>query len=130
MVWQPRRVAITAEGGSMLRIKSGVRLTGVKPELVIGIIRVLGVFESYDIDMWLTSVVDGVHREGSRHYAGEAFDIRTTHLATKTKANILRAVRAALGGTEFRLYDEAQTKQPHWHISWHASEGGASSPPG
>lgn len=69
--------------------------------------------------MWLTSVVDGKHRKGSSHYKGRAFDIRTRHLATTTKARILKAMRAALAGTEFHLYDESETSQPHWHISWH-----------
>jgi hypothetical protein len=106
----------------MLRIKSGVQLAGVRPELWFGIQRALGVFDSYQLDMWITSVMDGDHRKWSSHYDGRAFDLRTRHLSKKLKERMTKAMLAALAGTEFHFYDESQTRDnQHWHISWHPS---------
>lgn len=103
----------------MLRIKPGVILKGIKPETVVGIIRVLGVFEANGEDMWLTSGLEGEHKTGSYHYTGSAFDVGVRLISPEKKQPILEQLRVALSGTEFHLYDESQTSQPHWHISVH-----------
>lgn len=60
-----------------LRLKEGVSLRGVQPEMTIGIQVIDGFFERNGIDeLWITSCVDGKHSRSSLHYVGYAVDIR------------------------------------------------------
>lgn len=60
----------------MLRIKQGVRLKDVSPELLVGIMVAMGVFAIFGEDCWLTSVVDS--HDSGLHPKGRACDLRTT----------------------------------------------------
>lgn len=69
--------------------KSGVSLKGIQPVTVLGIQMCARGFWSFGLDkMTVTSVTDGKHREGSLHYKGLAFDLRTRDL-TKEEVELL-----------------------------------------
>ena len=61
-------------------LKQGVKIEGVKPECVVGMIVVSQYFAERKVDFVLTSVKDGKHGENSLHYGGYAFDARLRHL--------------------------------------------------
>ena len=61
----------------MLLLKAGVRITGLRPELLVAIIAAERVYEDAGHDLTLTACVDGKHMAGSFHYSGLAVDIRT-----------------------------------------------------
>ena len=61
----------------MLFLKPGVRLIGIRPELVIAVIAAERVYEKAGHDFTITTCVDGQHSRGSLHYAGAAIDVRT-----------------------------------------------------
>ncbi|WMC01527.1 hypothetical protein [Microvirus D_HF5_137] len=67
----------------MLEFKPGVSVDGIKKE-IITIICFLGyVFESMGKPLVITSCTDGKHMKGSKHYSGNAIDIRSRHLTKK-----------------------------------------------
>jgi hypothetical protein len=82
----------------MLKIKQGVRVLGLKPEALLGIVICSSVFNDHNLDCVLTSVVDGKHSRASKHYSGYAWDLRTRNIPTKTAVDkIFLAVKSALG---------------------------------
>ena len=92
-------------------IKSGVKLNGVKPETVVGMMIAQETFEPYDFV--ITSVSDGKHSENSLHYSGNAFDCRTRHL-TESQAQLVALQLKKNLGDEFDVVLE----KTHCHIEY------------
>ncbi len=101
-----------------MRLKEGVSIAGVSPELVLGIFIINSVFTRYAKDCILTSVTDGRHREGSKHYSGEAVDIRTKHLTNEEKTEITSEIARALGKDFDVILEGIGTDNNHLHIEW------------
>jgi len=61
-----------------IRFKDGVDVIGIKKETITAMARVSSYFYDFhnERDMVVTSCSDGKHMENSKHYTGEAFDIR------------------------------------------------------
>ena len=82
----------------MLSIKKGVKLTGIKPEIVLAAHIVDQVYSQYGIqDCVITSALDGVHMKHSKHYSGEAFDFRTNNMAENIAVLITEVAQMRLG---------------------------------
>tara|TARA_R110000823_G_scaffold210943_3_gene341310 strand:+ start:3583 stop:3894 length:312 start_codon:yes stop_codon:yes gene_type:complete len=61
-----------------MKTKYGVKIKGIKPEMVLGLLIAEGYFDSMGIsEMVVTSATDGKHGVGSLHYVGYAADVRT-----------------------------------------------------
>lgn len=80
----------------MLRLKQGVDLNGIKPELLVGIRVAECVYEAHNYDLWLTSVNDGKHGRGSLHYVGLAFDCRIHQIPTGIVDQIVTTLKTYL----------------------------------
>ena len=78
-----------------MRLKHNVSLLGMKPEIVVGMMAAQEVCRELGVDLILTSVTDGKHSKGSRHYSGLAFDMRTRHMKDPKDAH--RRLSEALG---------------------------------
>lgn len=65
-----------------MRIKKGVNLAGIRPEMVLAALICEQVMRTWHVeyDMTVTSVCDGKHGKGSLHYVGQAIDIRTNDI--------------------------------------------------
>ena len=62
----------------------------------------------------ITSAGDGVHKEGSRHYSGKAFDFRINDLPTEISVKTwVNRIQASLGNDYFVLLE-----QDHIHVQW------------
>lgn len=59
-----------------MRLKKGIKIQGVRPELLIGIIVANDVYKSNGQELTITSVTDGKHSSTSLHYTGCAVDLR------------------------------------------------------
>ena len=100
----------------MIALKQGVDLRGVGTEIVFGAIILDAVFAAHGAKLLVTACRDGKHMEKSKHYIGDAVDIR---LASRwvTTANVDLAVlnegRAALGD-QFDLIIESD----HFHLEF------------
>ncbi len=94
-----------------MKLKPGVRLNGIKPEMLAGLMIAQSVFA--DREMVITSVTDGKHSRGSLHYAGMAVDLRRRHLGVKDAELVLAALKDALGA-DF----DASLESTHFHIEY------------
>lgn len=81
----------------MLRLKPGVRVVGVRQEIVLAITIAHSVFAAHGYTCTVTSIVDGQHSAKSLHYPGCAFDARTRHLADGLAETIANELSEALG---------------------------------
>lgn len=66
----------------MLQLKPGVRLSGISPEMAVGvnIIHSVWMKELKDIPCVITSITDGRHSVGSLHHTGNAVDLRIRNI--------------------------------------------------
>lgn len=97
-----------------IKMKDGVKINGIKPEMVMGLIVAEGYFRSNGIDeMVVTSVVDGVHGFGSLHYVGYASDVRTWEILDDLLPKFTGGLSEALG-PEFDVVLESD----HIHIEF------------
>ena len=96
----------------MLKIKSGVE----PYRLLIMVAAVGNVAQTllYPTNVVITSGIDGVHREGSKHYSLHAIDVRTNNFPTaKSKLIFQDLVKTRLGAD----YDVV-LEPDHLHIEY------------
>lgn len=98
-------------------LRNEVRLLGIRPELVIGLLCVDGAFARAGFACVITSCVDGAHQRQSLHYAGCAADLRISHVPKEKLPAILEDARGALG-VDFDLVAESD----HWHLEFQPKE--------
>lgn len=79
-----------------MKIKQGVRIAGVKPELLFGLRVAESVYAKEGFELTVTAVVDGTHKVGSKHYVGMAADLRTIDLPVGAPARIVAALKAQI----------------------------------
>jgi hypothetical protein len=96
-----------------MKLKPGVSLTGIRPELLPGLTVAALVYYRAGHDMVITSVVDGGHSLTSLHYAGAAADLRTRDLPAAVAQQIRDEIAEALG-TDFDVILEGT----HIHLEW------------
>jgi len=86
----------------MIRIKKGVRVIGVRPELAFILPVVDGVYGRFGVsECWVTSVTEGEHSENSRHYLGAAMDLRTRNVPICSRVDLKNALQDALGTNDW-----------------------------
>ena len=72
-----------------MQLKKGVKVQGIRPELIIAIIVADGVYTSLGQELVITSLLDGTHSNTSLHYTGCGLDIRINYF-TPTEAKKAR----------------------------------------
>lgn len=96
-----------------MRIKTGVRLHGLRPEMLVVLLVAFQLFElKRGVDTIITSGIDGVHSWGSLHYNGLALDFRTHHI---TDPHAVVRDMADMLGNDYDVVLEAEGK-PNAHI--------------
>ncbi len=80
-----------------IKIKPGVRLYGIRPEMVLAIQVAAHIYEGFVSEMWVTSCIDGEHKQNSKHYTGSATDFRTSNLPADKISTVRDAVAVCLG---------------------------------
>ena len=97
-----------------MKIKdSTVHIAGIRPELVFALFVAEQIYQKYDKELVITSLVDGRHSPTSLHYAGCAADLRTNFF-TRHGAEIIRdEIRDKLG-TDFDVILESN----HIHLEF------------
>jgi hypothetical protein len=94
-------------------LKDGVQLGHLQPQLVLAARVVEAILGTYAIELVITSVSDGRHKEGSLHYKGRAFDFRTRGIPAPRRKDVFTKMAEALGA-EFDVLDEGD----HGHVEW------------
>jgi hypothetical protein len=67
-------------------------------------------------DVVITSGEDGKHQIKSKHYSGEAIDVRSKNFAPATKQPFLELVAARLGPGHDCLLEAVGAANEHFHI--------------
>ena len=112
-----------AAGAPVIELKAGVRLHGIRPELVLAIHVAEGHWAQAGVPtLVVTAGIEGQHTRASAHYRGCAVDLRTNTLPPDTVPNILAALQAALGPDFFVLYENAGTSNAHVHVEFRPQE--------
>ena len=78
-------------------IKLGVDVRGIQPEILLALIAASEVFSRYASKAIITSGLEGEHLEGSKHYDGQAIDLRIRHLDKRLWSIIAEDLEKALG---------------------------------
>ena len=74
-----------------VRIKPGVSIRGISPEMSVCIQVVEGFYARKGAgDLWITSCTEGKHRRGSLHYIGNAIDTRIWSIAERSRDQFAR----------------------------------------
>jgi hypothetical protein len=98
----------------MLRIKEGVKIRGVQPELMLAVQIINDIYKSYNnSECVITSAREGQHMTKSLHYVGYALDFRTRHIPEGWREKICRDIQRALG-SEFDVVLE----KTHIHVEF------------
>jgi len=106
----------------MLIVKSGVKLLGLHPQVVLAIAgTVVPEFTERGVDTVITSAGDSTHRRHSEHYQGMAVDIRSWVFEDELdKSEVETKISRALGNEFLFRYEptiEGQRTE-HFHIEW------------
>lgn len=81
----------------MIAIKSDVTLRLLAPQIVLAIVAVRDILLQRGYELLITAINDGKHLPKSKHYTGEAFDCRTSHINPEHRVPIRDQIAAALG---------------------------------
>jgi len=98
-----------------MRLKSGVRIRGIRPELAVALEIAESVYRHESAELVVTSVTDSEHKRGSLHYAGQAADLRTRGL--------IDVIQTA-NGLRDRLGDDFDVvvESDHIHVEYQPKE--------
>lgn len=93
--------------------KDGVDPTGVKPEILVGLMVADGVYTDYNVATVVTSITDGQHGRSSLHAFGFAVDLRTKHLPADVDKGILASQIQRRLGSKYDVIFEPQPQHIH-----------------
>lgn len=103
----------------MLSIKPGVKLLGIRSEILIGLHIVEEVINSLGYDTTLTEATGGKHMPDSLHYKGLAVDIRSKDISLNTtKANVIKHAKSSLGNEYDFILEDEDGPNEHFHLEW------------
>ena len=103
----------------MIEIKAGVRLHGIRPELVLAVHIAEGLWMAAGApSLVITACIEGQHTAASDHYSGCAVDFRTKNLPEGKAETMRAALMTALGDDFFVLHENAGLANDHVHLSF------------
>jgi hypothetical protein len=98
----------------MPKLKPGVRLTGIRPEILFAVMAAERAYNRAGHELVVTSCVDSKHGRGSLHYSGAAVDLRTRDVPSDAMQGIVTEIRESLG-PDFDVILESD----HLHAEYH-----------
>lgn len=103
-----------------MRLKPGVKLEGITPQIVLAACIVRNCYREVDPDAscTITSANDSKHSSRSLHYQGKGLDFRTHDVRLTLKRVLLRRIQEALGDQFDVLLENEGTSNEHIHVEW------------
>lgn len=80
-----------------VKTKQGVTLEDLQPEILSAIDVAAPLFDVLKVPLVITSATEGRHKVGSKHFSGNAIDLRTRQLAPENQKKITNDLKSALG---------------------------------
>ena len=99
-----------------MKIKEGVSIAGIRPEVLIGVMVADPILSEYGQETVITSCMDGKHKRASAHYTGRAVDLRIWDLITPKVC--VQKISTALG-EDFDVILEGN----HIHLEFDPKQG-------
>ncbi len=99
-----------------MQIKEGVKVEGMRDPIFLALLGADKLYLSYGVEQGVvvTSIMDGVHKKNSRHYTGDAMDIRIWNLPDH-----ISATRASSDLREMLDHDyDVVLEKDHIHVEW------------
>lgn len=108
-----------------MNLKPGVRICGIKSEILLGAAIANDTWKEMNtgLPFVITTCVDGTHKTGSLHYAGQAIDIRTHGLTQEQMNDFIIALRQAAGSDFDAIIEEPGTPNEHAHMEFDPKTG-------
>lgn len=100
-----------------MKIKPGVRVLGLRSEMVLAALVINSVLTELGIEFVITSCIEGTHKHASLHYMGSALDIRLPPPTFTGK--VIANLKEALGDDydvileDDHIHIEFQPKSPY-----------------
>ena len=102
----------------MLRLKEGVKLTDLCPQMVLAAVSIDALYGQYGVlECWITSANDSTHSEQSWHYKGRALDFRT-HNYLGNKTELVARIKVNLGDDYDVVLEAVGTSNEHLHVEY------------
>jgi hypothetical protein len=99
----------------MLRTKSDVRFEVITPALLLIMGALDRISREARVDIYITAGTDGKHMPNSKHYTGEAVDVRVANLSPAQRELVVFELKQQLGPA----YDVILEKNPpHIHVEY------------
>ncbi len=97
-----------------MRLKSGVKINSLQPQMVVGMVVIDSIMDDPRCpEFVITSGCDGQHSIKSRHWTGNAIDMRTRDFSTaELRDEIVAKIRKALPDFDVCLEDT------HLHVEY------------
>lgn len=97
----------------MLKLKEGVRLASLQPQMLVVVLVMNELYAKNHVDCTITSAADGKHKDHSSHYSGNAMDFRIWGLSEPQCKVIVSDAQSALGEDFYVLLES-----DHIHVQY------------
>lgn len=94
-----------------MKLKQGVECKTLSMKCFEGMFATAKLLKAYGYDMVVTSITDGIHLPHSKHYTGDAFDIRSRDMSNPVK--MVSIIKDCLGHDYDVIFE-----RDHIHIEY------------
>lgn len=84
------------KGTKDMKIKSGVKVNGMNTEILLATIIADDIYSKHNQELVITEITGGKHGRGSKHYIGNAVDIRTNYFTKSEAESVAKDLSEAL----------------------------------
>lgn len=98
-----------------MKLKPGVKLTGLTPQMALGAFIVAEVYYGHGASCTITSANDSRHGTNSLHFQGRALDFRTKDFEGDKRA-LLAELKEALGENFDVVLEDENGPNQHIHV--------------
>jgi len=102
-----------------MRLKEGVKIQGVRSELILGLMVADEVYKNAGYELTITSLMDGTHSATSLHYSGCAVDLRTRNISSDEQKKLIVVQMKQKLGIDFDVILESN----HIHMEYQPRKG-------
>ena len=100
-----------------MKLKQGVVSRGMSPEILLAVMVANEAYARHGFELVITSIADGRHSLKSKHYRGDAVDLRTKHLTGGYKGPMARQIASEIKADLGEHYDVI-LEDTHIHVEY------------